>query len=79
MEMRQVKTETTERWIFKEGIYKGGGWGGWAGDMFKCSACGYIHSVYGYGIKTPNFCPDCGTDMRAYPLITGERERSDLL
>lgn len=33
--------------------------GEWFGD--KCSICGTERAWYG---DTPNFCPDCGADMR---------------
>ena len=32
---------------------------------YRCSECGYsIYTVYGIGMPTSNFCPNCGADMR---------------
>lgn len=42
----------------------------WPGDALRCTACGKLANDYiggtedAYFVEDPNFCPNCGADMR---------------
>ena len=55
--MQTIEEHKTGKWIYKNDL-----------KQFFCSECGYpsltYDDTYIYGMDLPNYCEDCGADMR---------------